>query len=129
MISRAWEPVWTVVDSTVAVPASQVHGVRAPDSKPGLASRLPEAGVLEGDGEGDAEGEAEWDGEGEGEGEGEDDGVPVEPLVYGSAMIVMVRSCTPQASAWVPGSQTSTVSFWIHVADVRRRSRSRSRAP
>ncbi len=33
----------------------------------------------------------------------------------GLAMMVTVRCWTPQPSACVPGSQTSTVSFWIHV--------------
>jgi hypothetical protein len=40
---------------------------------------------------------------------------PVDPLTYGSAITVIVRSCTPQPFAWEPGSHTSTVSFWIHV--------------
>jgi hypothetical protein len=76
------------------------------------------------DGVGDAEAEADALGEvlgfvvGEAEGDALCD---AEGLVLGVgppngfAITVIVRVCTPQPFAWSPGSQTSTVSFWIQV--------------
>jgi hypothetical protein len=55
---------------------------------------------------GEADGEALWDAEGPVLGPGPPNGF---------AMTVIVRSCTPQPLAWLPGSHTSTVSFWIQV--------------
>src|SRR5215471_7237330 len=42
--ARAWEPEWTGLETTLSS-GEQVHGDREPDSKPGLATRLPPAGV------------------------------------------------------------------------------------
>src|SRR5690349_4989999 len=42
--ARAWEPEWVGLPATLSS-GEQLHGESAPDSKPGLASRLPEPGV------------------------------------------------------------------------------------
>src|SRR5215472_15336624 len=42
--ASAWEPEWTGLETTLSS-GEQVHGDSAPDSKPGLASRLPGTGV------------------------------------------------------------------------------------
>src|SRR5215470_8486700 len=41
--ARAWEPEWTGLETTLSS-GEQVHGDRAPDSKPPLATRLPGGG-------------------------------------------------------------------------------------
>src|SRR5437867_5064592 len=40
---RAWVPPWAGLETTVSS-GEQVHGDRPPDSKPGLATRLPPVG-------------------------------------------------------------------------------------
>src|SRR5215469_6933828 len=49
--ARAKEPEWTGLETTLSS-GEQVHGDREPDSKPGLATRLPPAGVGVGGGGG-----------------------------------------------------------------------------
>jgi len=115
VIVRACEPVCTGVETTDAVPASQVHGLSAPLSKPGLATAIPlpelpvalalGLGLLLGLGLGLGLLLALALG----------DVLVPEPPPEGSAMIVTVRLCTPQPFACEPGNHTSTVSFWIQV--------------
>jgi hypothetical protein len=84
----------------------------------GAQPPLPDEGVGEALGEGDLLGDelGEAEGEAPAEADADAEGVPpggVPP--YGFAITVSVRFCTPQPFAWVPGSHTSTVSFWIQV--------------
>ena len=80
----------------------------------------PDDGVGEAEGEGDLLGdelgEAEGDAPAEALADADADGVPLGGVPpYGFAITVSVLFCTPQPFAWVPGSHTSTVSFWIQV--------------
>ena len=73
--------------------------------------------VAEADVEAMADADAEADVDAEVDADADADAVDVDPPdpPYGSAITVTVRSCTPQLLAWLPGSHTSTVSFWIQV--------------